>query len=110
MITADKISDFEVQLKGDTILVIRPDHTAYSIKFRDLTEVYVETNDSGPWGHDVWFVLIDEMNDNGVTFPLGAVGEALVMELLYTLKGFKLDGMNSTNNAKHICWSKFSKS
>jgi len=109
MITSDAINDFEVQLKGETILVIRPDHTAYSINFRDLTEVYVETNDNGPWGYDVWFVLIDEIRDNGVTFPLGAIGEAPVIELLHKLKGFKLDGMNSTDNAKHICWSKFSK-
>lgn len=107
MIETDKISEFSVQVEGDTVMVVRPDHTAYSINLKKVTQVFVETNEGGPWGLDVWFVLLDETSGNAVTYPLGAVGEDAVLERLLKFDGFELKGMDSTDNATHLCWSKY---
>ena len=75
------------------------------ISMSDLGAVHVETNDSGPWGADVWWVLSDIEGETKVAFPQLATGEDRVLERLRLLPGFEAKGMNSAENARFLCWS-----
>lgn len=70
----------------------------------DLGAVYVETNDSGPWGADVWWLLNDKSGQAKVAFPLMATGQDVALARLEMLPGFEIKGMNSTENARFLCW------
>jgi hypothetical protein len=70
----------------------------------DLASVYVETNDSGPWGTDVWWLLNDGTGQARVVFPQLATGEDAVLERLRQLPGVEVRGMNSGENARFRCW------
>lgn len=70
----------------------------------DVGAVYVETNDSGPWGADVWWLIEDKTGDTKVAFPQMATGEQAALERLRLLPGFEVRGMNSTANARFMCW------
>lgn len=70
----------------------------------DLAAVWVETNDGGPWGADVWWLLNDNNGQTKVAFPQLATGEEAVLERLLLLPGFTLKGMNSVENARFRCW------
>jgi hypothetical protein len=94
---------FSVWLRDDAIRCRWPNGEEQAISFADLRAVYVETNDSGPWGMDVWFVL--EAEKPQCWFPLGATGESEVLARLNQLPGFELQGMNSTANARFLCWT-----
>lgn len=95
---------FVVSISGDLVSRNWPDGCVQTVNLTGLRDVHVETNDSGPWGIDVWFVLRDDL-DQQCAFPLGATGEAAVLERLRQLPGFELSGMNSTANARFLCWS-----
>ncbi len=74
------------------------------ISMRELGAVYVETNDSGPWGADLWWLLNDKSGQTKVAFPQMATGEDAVIARLERLPGFEIKGMNSTENARFLCW------
>ena len=74
------------------------------INISQVSEVYVETNDSGPWGMDVWFVLVDLDGEDRCAFPLGASNQDAALDLLKRLNGFEMRGMNSIENKRHLCW------
>jgi hypothetical protein len=69
----------------------------------DFASVYVETNDSGPWGADVWWLLNDDAGQTRVAFPQQATGEEAVLERLQQPPGFEVRGMNSGENARFMC-------
>jgi hypothetical protein len=96
-------ADFSAWLDEHHIHCLSPAGEAQAVAVNRLRSVYLETNDTGPWGADVWFVL-----DDGVAqcvFPLGATGEALVLDRLRQLPGFLMKGMGSTSTARFLCWS-----
>ena len=95
--------NYVVWIFADEVRCSWPDGSVQVVNLRQLRDVHVETNDSGPWGPDVWFVLRDDL-DQQCAYPLGATGEAAVLERLREFPGFKLDGMNSTTNARFLCW------
>lgn len=70
----------------------------------ELGAVYVETNDSGPWGADLWWLLNDKSGQTKVAFPQMATGEDAVIARLERLPGFEIKGMNSTEHARFLCW------
>lgn len=74
----------------------------------DLSGVIIETNDSGPWGADVWWLLFGADDRVACAFPQGATGETLVIELLVGLPGFDhgemVKAMQSTDNAVFPVW------
>lgn len=78
------------------------------MSWNSLTRFEVGTNDSGPWGWDVWFVLVGERDE--VSFPLGAAGEDAVLAKAESVTGQSrsdlIDGMNSTENRTYITWEK----
>ena len=101
--------DFEAQFvvevtAADEIICRAPKRAEQRIRVVDLGAVYVEINDSGPWGADVWWLLDDKSGQTRVAFPQMATGEDLVLERLRLLPGFAIRGMNSTQNARFMCW------
>ena len=95
---------FVLTIEGDRILNKRPDGDIEQIALSELSRVLVETNDSGPWFADVWFILEGGSPDRRVCFPMGATGESVIIERLAKLPGFEMRGMNSTQNALFECW------
>lgn len=69
--------------------------------------IAIETNDSGPWGADVWTVL--ESVEERVLWPQGATGEeGMLAELQRRYPGFDDDAviaaMGCSRNARFVCW------
>jgi hypothetical protein len=99
-------SDYVVAISADAIEVVAPDGHAERISLADLREVVVETNDTGPWGADVWWHLIGSVSH--IAYPQGATGESVLLDHLQKLPGFDnqelIRAMGSTSNAKFICW------
>lgn len=98
-------SGFEVEVTAEDEIICRVSgQTEKRIRVDDLASVYVETNDSGPWGADVWWLLNDDTGKTRVAFPQLATGEDAVLERLRLLPGFEVRGMNSGENARFRCW------
>lgn len=78
------------------------------LAWTELAAVEVHTNDTGPWGTDVWFVL---RGDGGVmNVPQGATGDDELVRRLQALPGFDnaalLEAMTSTDNRVFRCWTR----
>lgn len=88
------------------------DHTGakMAISLADLERVAIETNDSGPWGADVLWLLFRSDGKPGCVFPQGATGEGAAVEKLMALPGFDerqmIKAMGSTSNALFIVWER----
>jgi hypothetical protein len=98
-------TQFVVEMLSSDVLTCRaPGQADQQIAIADLGAVYVETNDSGPWGADVWWVLQDNTGQTRLAFPQLAAGEEAVVERLRQLPDFRLKGMNSVENRRFLCW------
>jgi len=95
---------FVVSLIDDEINNRRPDGTVERMGFGEIRRVIVATNDTGPWGADVWWVLEGATPLQRLSFPQGATGEDAILDRLFKLPGFEVRGMNSTRNAQFECW------
>jgi hypothetical protein len=96
---------FVVEVTADDEIVCRaPDQPEQRIRMADLGAVYVETNDSGPSGADVWWLLDNRAGQTKVAFPQLAIGEDAALARLRLLPGFEVRGMNATVNARFMCW------
>ncbi|MDK4808094.1 MAG: hypothetical protein OC190_16320 [Novosphingobium aromaticivorans] len=76
----------------------------------DLTTVAIVTNDSGPWGADVWWHLYGAEGQLACGFTQGATGEKSVLDALLALPGFNenemIKAMGCTSNATFIVWQR----
>lgn len=82
-----------------------PDGTVQSISWHDVQCIAIETNDGGPWGADVWWLI--EGNQSRCTYPNGATGEhEVAKELKSRFPGLVVQGMNSTSNRRFVCWQR----
>ncbi|TPG04333.1 hypothetical protein EAH84_15460 [Sphingomonas oligophenolica] len=100
-------AQFVVEVTADDQITCRaPNQAEQRIRMTDLAAVYVETNHSGPWGADVWWLLNDSTGQTQVAFPQLATGEEAALERLRLIPGFQVRGMNSGENALFMCWSK----
>ena len=98
-------AQFVVEVTADDEIVCRaPNEAEQCIKMTDLAAVYVETNDDGPWGADVWWLLNNNTGQTKVAFPQLAIGETEALARLQQLPGFAIRGMNSTENGRFECW------
>lgn len=96
---------FVVEVTADDEIVCRaPKQAEQRVRMADLGAVYVETHDSGPWGADVWWLLNDRTGKTKVAFPGMATGEDAALERFRLLPRFEVRGMNSTENARFMCW------
>lgn len=99
---------FVVTVSGSEIVNQRPDGTVERVSIHDLEEVTIVTNDSGPTGVDLWWLLVGSKPDAGCAFPGGATGEAKVLEFVQQLPGFNnqafIEAMGCASNARFVCW------
>lgn len=103
-------SESQVLVKdhGDFVSTQFPDGATQTLSWSDLVRFEIQTNDSGPCGWDVWFVLIGARDR--ISFPLGATGEDDVLAKAEGVTGKSrrdlIDGMNCTENRTFITWEK----
>lgn len=99
---------FVVGISEGEIVNQRPEGKIERVKLSDLKAVIIETNDSGPWGADLWWILVGT-EDSGCVFPGGATGEKEVLEEVQKLPGFDnkvfIEAMTSTSNQRFLCWT-----
>lgn len=92
----------------DRINVTEPDGKTKFVGLDDLRGVVIETNDSGPFGADVWWLLFGADEKVACAFPQGASGEKAVVDRLMSLPGFDHEAMimamGSTGNAVFPVW------
>ncbi|MBD3654739.1 hypothetical protein [Kangiella sp.] len=92
--------------KDGTITVAYPDGTIQTILWDKMESIEVHTNDSGPWGADVWWVL--RATDCFCSYPQGATGEDALIPKYQALPGFDneelIKAMGCTSNREFICW------
>ena len=81
-----------------------------SVSDAELSSVVIETNDSGPWGADVWWFLFGPDGKLACAFPQGASGEKEAIDRLIALPGFDheelIRAMGSTDNAVFPVWKR----
>lgn len=101
-------SKFVVELTEAEVIVHRPEGSQESVRFEDLRAVLIETNDSGPWGTDVWWILLGKDQTSGCVYPGGATGEGGALERLQRLPGFDdaavIRAMGCCDNERFLCW------
>lgn len=96
---------FVVEVTADDDIVCRaPGQAEQRMRMIDVAAVFVETNESGPWGADVWWLLNDGAGQTRVAFPQMATGEDAALKRLSQLPGFEVRGMNSVEGARFLCW------
>ena len=93
---------------GDVLRATDDKQNAKQLAKSDLTGVIVETNDSGPWGADVWWLFFGPDDRVAVAYPQGATGEDAMLNYLMALPGFDnekmAEAMRSTDNAVFPVW------
>ena len=74
----------------------------------DLSGVVIETNGSGPWGADVWWLLFDGSDQLACAVPQGATGEDAMIDYISALPSFDhgavIRAMGSIENATFPVW------
>ena len=79
-----------------------------SVALSELDRVIIETNDTGPWGADFWWLLFERDGNLACAFPQGATGEKEAMDTFMALPGFDHgqlgQAIRSTNNALFTVW------
>lgn len=97
-----------VKIDNNSIISIDYKQVSTSILIDEITKVIVETNDSGPWGTDVWWIISD--GTKVIRVPGGATGEQSLLIELQKLEGFDnnqlIKSMSSTDNVQFVCYSK----
>ena len=93
---------------GGVITAAFPNGEQQRVAWDDLTSIEVHTNDTGPWGADVWWVL---RGDSGsCRYPQGATGDAEMIPKYQALPGFNneelIRSMSCTSNRQFICWTR----
>ena len=91
------------------ISVAYPSGKIWSMAWADVDRVAIETNDSGPWGADYWWLL--EGKHGRCAYPQGATGEIEALKLLPSrFEGFSDEQVGRANrctsNARFVCWER----
>ena len=99
-----------VTMTDEEIRVADPRGEVRSIARERIAAVLIETNDSGPWGSDFWWLLLGPDKSLACAFPQGATGESEAMEWLMALPGFDhgrmIEASVSTGNALFPVWER----
>ena len=94
--------------QGDFVSAKFPNGDTQTLSWDALIRFEIQTNESGPWGWDVWFVLVG--SEDEVSFPLGATGQDEVLAKVQAVTGKDreqlIDGMNCTTDRTFVTWEK----
>jgi hypothetical protein len=110
MVALQPESQWQVSRSGDEVAVAPPQGGGERMKLAAITRVVIVTNDTGPFGTDVWWMLVDDAARRAVGYPQGATGEKDMLDWLVALPGFDHDAMiaamASTENDEFLCWER----
>ena len=99
---------WRVTIDQEALEVVPPEGESQRLLLADLSGVAVETNDTGPWGADVWWLLFGRENQLICSFPQGATGEQSVVDWMVALPDFDhgamIRAMSSTANEIFPLW------
>jgi hypothetical protein len=99
-----------VLVERDHVRVIDDAGRTTALAKSDMTGVAIETNDTGPWGADVWWLLFGSDEQLACAFPQGTAGESSALDYLMKLPAFDYEqmakAMGSTANAVFPVWTK----
>ena len=99
-------SAIQVTDHGEFLSARYPSGETQTMSWSELTTIEIQTNDSGPWGADFWWVLSGPRDK--VFYPQGASGERELMEKLLALPEFDTEeftrACGCTSNATFLCW------
>ena len=98
-----------VSFDDSTVRLTCPNGDTQSIQWDEVIRVAIETNDSGPWGADVWWCL--EGANASVKYPQGATGDPeMLTQYPIRFQGFSdqavIEAMGCTSNARVVCWER----
>ena len=97
-----------VACSDETIRVTDATGDSRSVAIAQIAAVIVETNDSGPWGADLWWLAFDSDGAVALGWPQGATDETAAIDRLMALPGFDMVEMTlamaSTDNAAFTLW------
>jgi hypothetical protein len=84
-----------------------PSGEVQSISWSAVTCIAIETNDSGPWGADLWWLI--EGGESRCSYPGGATGDVEALTVFESLfPGFSdetvIRANGCTSNARFVCW------
>jgi hypothetical protein len=100
---------YQVSVNEHEVQVVDPDGNTDKMLLSDLTKVVVETNDSGPWGADVWWQWYGD-SQAVCSYPQGATGEDQALAFVQTLNGFNDDQLRSamgcTSNRRFVVYER----
>ncbi len=99
-------SKWIVQIVGTTIKTVDYDGIEKSFEIYGIQQIIIETNDSGPWGTDLWWRIFGK--DGLLSVPGGATGESEMLENFQRFPNFDnaelIKSMSSTDNAEFVVW------
>ena len=106
---APPTSAIRVTFDDDAIAVRDRDGAVSEVAWCDLTSVTIVTNDTGPIGDDLFWVLTAGRIGKSVTIPMGAQGEhELLHAMQERLADFDnvtvIEAMGSVENATFTIW------
>ena len=98
-----------VRLDDHGITAAFPNGEILAIAWTEVRRVTIETNDSGPWGADFWWLL--EGENGRCAYPQGATGELEALAAFPSkFPGFShevfIRANGSTWNARFLCWER----
>jgi len=93
----------------DGVISLRDDKgRRKELPLAELRGVGIETNDTGPVGTDVWWLLFGKMGRLALVVPQGATGENTLIDLVTGLPGFNFEAMTTamscTDNETFLVW------
>ncbi len=99
-------SKWLVEINRTEIRTIDYEGLETKCKINDISQIIIETNDTGPWGTDIWWKILGK--EGFLSIPGGATGESEMLENFQKFPGFNneelIKAMSSTDNAEFICW------
>ena len=98
-----------VSIDGEGISAAYPKGDIQRISWGEVDQVIIETNDSGPWGTDVWWILAG--SGKTCSYPGGATGEQEALaEFPKRFPSFRdeevIRAMGCTSSAQFVCWQR----
>ena len=97
-----------VEDRDDAIVVTDQDGVETSVPWAELVRVEIHTTNAGPFGADVWWVLIG--TSGTCKYPSAATGNAEVLKHLQELEGFDdmlvVLAMGNVGNGCVVCWER----
>ena len=85
-----------------------PDGTVQQMAWNELKAVIIETNDSGPFEEDVYFLLLSESKENFCAIPQCADSTQTLISRVQNLPEFDneavIKAMGCTSNRSFLCW------